>query len=73
MALDRLDLRRAFEKAHAALRAGIDRLIPVGNPGNEREVGQVVSDTALYQLGELARLRREAWDAYIDCVKAAGR
>jgi hypothetical protein len=74
MALDDcLDLRRAFERADAELRAGIDRLIPIGDPGNERELGRVINDAALDQLAELARVRREAWDAYIDCMKSNRR
>jgi hypothetical protein len=69
MALDDcLDLRRAFGRADAEFRAGIDRLLPIGEPGNES--GRVIGDTALYQLAELAKVRRKAWDA--DCVKAAG-
>jgi hypothetical protein len=70
---DCLDLRRAFEREDAELRAGIDRLIPIGDPGNERELGRVINDAALDQLAELARVRREAWDAYIDCMKSNRR
>jgi hypothetical protein len=67
----RVDLRRAFEKADAELGAGIDRLIPVGEPSNES--GWVISDASLSQLAELAKARRRAWDAYIDCVKRTRR
>jgi hypothetical protein len=52
MALDDcLDLRWAFEKADAELGAGIDRLIPIEEPGNE--AGRVINDAALDQLAEL--------------------
>jgi len=68
---DCLDLRRAFEKADAELRAGIDRLIPIEEPGNE--AGRVINDAALDQLAELAKERRKAWDAYIACVKSSRR
>jgi hypothetical protein len=61
---DCLDLHRAFEKADAEFRAGIDRLIPLGEPGNGRESGRVIGDAALYQLAELAMVRRKARDAY---------
>jgi hypothetical protein len=56
-------------RADAEFRAGIDRLLPIGEPGNES--GRVIGDTALYQLAELAKVRRKAWDAYIDCVKSS--
>lgn len=42
---DCLDLRRAFETADAELRAGIDRLIPIEEPGNE--AGRAINDAAL--------------------------
>jgi hypothetical protein len=72
MALDDcLDLRRAFEKADAELRAGIDRLIPIEEPGNE--AGRVINDAALDQLAELAKARRTAWDAFMECVKSNRR
>jgi hypothetical protein len=70
---DSMDLRRAFEKADAELRAGIDRLIPIGDPGNERELGRVISDAALDQLAELAKARRKAWDAFMECVRSNRR
>jgi hypothetical protein len=70
MALDGcLELRRAFEKADAELRAGIDRLIPIEEPGNE--AGRVINDVALDQLAELAKVRRKAWDAFMECVKSS--
>ena len=65
---DCLDLRRAFEKADAELRAGIDRLIPIEEPGNE--AGRVINDAALDQPAEA---RRKAWDAYIACVRSSRR
>ena len=68
---DCLDLRRAFEKADAELRAGIDRLIPIEEPGNE--AGRVINDPALDQLAELAKARRKAWDAFMECVRSNRR
>ena len=68
---DCLDLRRAFEKADVELRAGIDRLIPIGEPGNES--GWVISDAALSQLAKLAKARRKAWDAFMECVRSNRR
>ena len=70
MALDDcLDLRRAFETADAEFGAGIDRLIPIEEPGND--AGRVVDDAALDQLAELARVRRKAWDAFMECVRSS--
>jgi hypothetical protein len=66
---DCLDLRRAFETADAELRAGIDRPIPIEEPGNE--AGRVINDAALDQLAERAKVRRKAWDAYMACVKSS--
>ena len=66
---DCLDLRRAFEKADAELGAAIDRLIPIEEPGND--AGRVVDDAALDQLAELATVRREAWDVFMECVKGS--
>ena len=73
MALDDcLDLRRAFEKADAELCAGIDRLIPLEEPGNE--AGRVTNDdAALDQLAELAKARRKAWDAFMECMRSNRR
>jgi hypothetical protein len=68
---DCLDLRRAFEKADAEFRAGIDRLIPIEEPGDE--AGRVIGDAALDQLAELAKARRKAWDAFLECVRSKRR
>jgi hypothetical protein len=68
---DCLELRRAFEKADAELRAEIDRLIPIEEPGNE--AGRVINDAALDQLAELAKVRRKAWDAFMECVRSNRR
>jgi hypothetical protein len=68
---DCLDLRRAFEKADAEFRAGIDRLIPIEEPGNQ--AGRVINDAALDQLAELAKARRRAWDAFMECMRSNRR
>jgi hypothetical protein len=68
---DCLDLRRAFEKADAEFRAGIDMLIPIEETGNR--AGRVINDAALDQLAELAKARRKAWDAFMECVRSNRR